>query len=846
MKKLTLSIGIPAFNEEENIINLLESIFFQDQRNFKLEQVFVISDGSSDRTEDLVKGYIRSEPRVILLADGKRIGKALRLNQIYTRNTSDLILTLDADVLLDRPNEVALIVAKIMENERTVVVAGHQVALKMKGFVPTILHTQAMIWNKIRVSINGGDHIANLFGSASLLKKDFSKRLKYPKDITADEEYLYVTAKKQEGFAYCKETRILCRTVNNIHEQRLQASRFRNERHDLEKYFGKEVVNYHKIPFQYKLVGVIQMFIKSPVFTVLAVALSLWLRLFPEVDYLNKRGMWLQAKSTKAKITRERNLNIIKVNASSVKKNCRDNLKFFGLVSIVSIILLIILIGVVKGAPGNPNDKTLNNDYWKDYGPIELSPDRGRFALTYSIAENNSVSFSLPVARFATPDLGYKDGYFVSLFAPGVSFVVLPGYLLGRIFNGSQIGTFLVISVFAFINFWLIYGISKKNKSNTFASLLAAGIFSLATPALSYGGSLYQHHISTFLILFSLWLLITVKNNLGLIFVWLMIGASVAVDNPNFFLMFPIGVYALGRIISFEKVKSKLMIKVRPFLILTTFVMIIPLVAFMYFNFVSYGSPFQLSGTVEGVQEIDASGRPTKSSLISNNDAGVVLNSEKNDKKDQSRSAVGFFETRNMLNGFYTQFFSQDRGILFYSPIILFGFIGLVMSYKKTLPSNSMLVAILIVNLIVYTMWGDPWGGWAFGARYLIPAYAILAIYISTVLSLWNKKSLFLILFYVLTIYSVGVNTIGALTSNRNPPKVEVLALEKITGVEQKYTVERNWDYLQNDSKSFVYRVFLTDKVSSLEYFYILFSLTVVFLTGIMIANYKKEASSKE
>jgi len=135
-------------------------------------------------------------------------------------------------------------------------------------------------------------------------------------------------------------------------------------------------------------------------------------------------------------------------------------------------------------------------------------------------------------------------------------------------------------------------------------------------------------------------------------------------------------------------------------------------------------------------------------------------------------------------------------------------------------------------------MWGDPWGGWAFGSRYLIPAYAILAIFLSSVLTRWNRKLLFILLIYPVLIYSVGVNMVGALTSNRNPPKIEILALEKLSGVEEKYTVARNWDYLQKDSKSFVYRAFLNGRVSPIFYFYTLAGLSVAMFTFLIIANY--------
>ncbi len=507
--------------------------------------------------------------------------------------------------------------------------------------------------------------------------------------------------------------------------------------------------------------------------------------------------------------------------------------------SIFIILISTVLIGVVKGIPGNPNDSNLNDKNWKENGPLELSPDRGKFALTYSLAEDQSVKFSLPVARFATPDLGYKDGNYVSLFAPGVSFIILPGYLIGRMFDVSQFGSFLIITLFAFINFWLIYLISKCLGAKKYASLTAAGVFSIATPALAYGGSLYQHHISTFFILCSVWILLRFKSVWSLIVIWLLIGSSVVVDNPNLFMMFPIGIFALGKIIDIKKIKSKIQINIQLLRILSLQAILLPLLGFMYFNLLSNGNFLQLSGTVEHVQDIDENGKPVRSGLITENNLEVSLleNSDESDS-NSSRSAVEFFESRNMLNGFYTQFFSQDRGILFFSPIILFGLIGIIVSYKKLNSIQTLLLSVLAANLAIYAMWGDPWGGWAFGSRYLIPAYAILAIFLSSVLTRWNRKLLFIILIYPVLIYSVGVNMVGALTSNRNPPKIEILALEKLSGVEEKYTAERNWDYLQKDSKSFVYRAFLNGRVSPIFYFYTLAGLSVAMFTFLIIANY--------
>ena len=60
-----------------------------------------------------------------------------------------------------------------------------------------------------------------------------------------------------------------------------------------------------------------------------------------------------------------------------------------------------ILILGLRGIPGNPDAYTLNTQQWKpneptESAPFELSPERGRYALTYSLVEDKSVQISVP------------------------------------------------------------------------------------------------------------------------------------------------------------------------------------------------------------------------------------------------------------------------------------------------------------------------------------------------------------------------------------------------------------------------------------------------------------------
>lgn len=494
----------------------------------------------------------------------------------------------------------------------------------------------------------------------------------------------------------------------------------------------------------------------------------------------------------------------------------------------------VILALSIRGIPGNPTSQTMNEDQWKDSGPFELSPERGRYSLLYSIIEDKSFIFSLPVARFAAPDVAYKDGNYMSLFAPGISFLVIPGYLIGKIFNLAQVGAFAIIAVFAIINTLLIRAIARYLGAKEIPAIIGGLVFLFATPAFAYAVSLYQHHVSTFLILFSVYALLRFRVVIALPVVWLLYAASVVIDYPNLFMMFPIGVAALWKTFDLIQKKRTITFSLHTIHIVSIFVVIIPMVFFFWFNQSSYGNPFQLSGTLEAARTIGEDGKPVV-------DASQEKNAFKrrNELTQQKIITTGFFKTRNLLNGFYIHFVSPDRGMILFAPVMIFGIIGILEAYKRRISHVPLLLSIIGFNILLYSMWGDPYGGWGFGSRYLIPAYSLFGIFVALCITFWKRNTVLLCIFFVIMTISVSVNTLGAITSNRNPPKIETLALEQLSGREEKYTFMRNVQYLNsNTSKSYIYQVFAHNTLTAWQYYFILtgFILTPVLLSMIYFA----------
>ncbi|MFC1625680.1 hypothetical protein ACFL1Q_01430 [Patescibacteria group bacterium] len=497
-------------------------------------------------------------------------------------------------------------------------------------------------------------------------------------------------------------------------------------------------------------------------------------------------------------------------------------------INVLTPILIVVLLALsIRGSFGSPTSNDLSSSIWRGEGVFELSPERGRFALTYSLIEDKSFYFSVDLARFIIPDLGYKDGHYVSLFAPAVSFMVMPGYLIGKYLGASQVGAFAVIGIFALINLILIKEIVKSLGGNKIAGWISGLIFLFATSAYSYAVNLYQHQISTFLILLSSLILIRTKKIWPLFFVWFFCAMSITVDYPNLFLMFPIGLFGVSKLLKIQQKNKKKVYKVNVINLLTVLGVVLPILFFGWFNYKSYSNPLQFSGTVGGVHEIDENGNPTASKTIDPQDVERFVNPD-----EQKKSALAWFNPRESLNGLYILMISPDRGVVVFAPIIVLGLVGMFVLGKKKNKYLPMLLGVIVVNITLYSMWGDPWGGWAFGSRYLIPAYAIMSVFIGVALTEFRRKWLFLVVFYPVLVYSILVNTLGALTTSANPPKTEALPLEAISGRRERYSYDRNWEFLiSGKSKSFVFQTWGYKYLDSVYYYYLISGLIILLTT---------------
>ena len=100
MSKLSVSIGIMAYNEDRNIGQLLESLLAQKLRHVTLSEIIVISSGSSDQTNAIVRSVATKDSRIKLISQKKRLGKATVVNLFIAKAKQDILVLMSADLQL--------------------------------------------------------------------------------------------------------------------------------------------------------------------------------------------------------------------------------------------------------------------------------------------------------------------------------------------------------------------------------------------------------------------------------------------------------------------------------------------------------------------------------------------------------------------------------------------------------------------------------------------------------------------------------------------------------------------------------------------------------------------------
>lgn len=301
MKKIiSVSIGIPAYNEEANIQQLLISLCDQKQQGFSLSEIIIISDGSSDRTVQEVSHV--HDKRIYMVASQKRKGKSYRLNQLFRMFTGDVLFILDADILIKDP----YLFSKIIQStdfKRDGIVGVNAIPLLAHTIFEKIISVSAFIIRDIAMSWNDGRNYLGFRGCFLGFDGDFAKSIVLPEGLVNDDAYLYILA-RQRGYLsyYARNASVFFRSPATFADHCSQSSRYQDAKHELSKYFAGDISDMYKTPFLLTVKSTLRYLLLYP----LEVLSYFVVRLLTKILRQRKLStQWAIAKSTKLLILNE-------------------------------------------------------------------------------------------------------------------------------------------------------------------------------------------------------------------------------------------------------------------------------------------------------------------------------------------------------------------------------------------------------------------------------------------------------------------------------------------------------------------------------------------------------------
>lgn len=117
----TLSVIIPAYNEENTIVTILDKVAGVSLGSVSLEMV-VVNDCSKDRTGEIVLDWQQRHPEMQISYTAHEVnkGKGAALHTGIARAKGDFIIVQDADLEYD-PREFVLLLKPILEGQADVV-----------------------------------------------------------------------------------------------------------------------------------------------------------------------------------------------------------------------------------------------------------------------------------------------------------------------------------------------------------------------------------------------------------------------------------------------------------------------------------------------------------------------------------------------------------------------------------------------------------------------------------------------------------------------------------------------------------------------------------------------------
>lgn len=296
----TVTLAISAYNEEHNIKKFLESVLTQKEKGFILKNIWIYNDGSTDKTSEIVKSF--SVKKIRLFDDHKRIGKSSRLNEIYTRLTTDILVQSDADVIMAHPFVIHDLIQPLLKYTNVGMCGGDPLPLPGTTFTERAVNCTVEAYLPLRKLLRGGNNIFSCDGRLLAYKKSLVKKMYIPEDMTSNDKFTYFSCLTfGYKYKYVSSATVFYRSPKTLKDQLRQNGRFVCSPIRHVRYFPASLVKRERyIPTSIVVKNFLKQFKKQPIMCIYIFLINLYCH-YKAKEYERKvTAKWPMAHSTKS------------------------------------------------------------------------------------------------------------------------------------------------------------------------------------------------------------------------------------------------------------------------------------------------------------------------------------------------------------------------------------------------------------------------------------------------------------------------------------------------------------------------------------------------------------------
>lgn len=489
------------------------------------------------------------------------------------------------------------------------------------------------------------------------------------------------------------------------------------------------------------------------------------------------------------------------------------------------LVLIITLLISINAIPNNGSIEDINKSIKLGDSTFESSQARSRFAQIKAIIDNHSLNID-KYSEIAFPDMAYANGHYYPTFLPGTTSLALPFYFIGKFLNLGVLFTNLLPVLSLILSAYFMQKILKLLNFSGPISRLAVFLMIFATGLYTYGTSLNAHPLSALSVIlasYALMLSIRQKSPFAYPLFWFAFGLGVFLDYPNLVTLLP-----FAFVLFLLSLKSKQ----SHYYFASTAMSLIFIIPLLIYTQSVFGTVFTSVTSHELRGYINQNGQPAFVALA---DPKFYLNRQVIYRKPE-------FNPAYLPSGLLSILISPPRGLFIFTPILLLSLMGTADFLKKHRYLAYAVLSAIILTVLFYGSYLISYGGWAYGPRYLIAVTPLIIILLAFTIKKYGKSIFFKLLFLTFSILSIGISSLGALSSRNLPSPLDISPSGKSWGWGFDNSFLRGFDFLsKNHLSSYFYNQLLADKITAFGFYVFIYLILIAFFLKLTFNVYAKK-----